>query len=85
MPRKPFSAGPQPELIPPEVVELHLVVGIVGASGHAQIMFSVKNPGDGQLLQLESVPHIALESLQERLEDWYGRMTHEAVHYSNPF
>lgn len=48
-------------LVPLEVVQATLTVGVVNSSGHLQIALRVEDPSSGTLLALESIPHRAVE------------------------
>lgn len=72
MSKKPLSSGPQPALVPPEVLEVTLRIGVVGSTDHAQVLVEVRNATDGQLLELESTPHVALDQL-DTVVDMYAQ------------
>jgi len=77
--------GAQPALFPPEAVEITLTLGLVGATDHMQLMFSVKNAIDGVLLELESVPHRHTNQLEGELDVWFTRFLHTALAHLVPF
>lgn len=58
----------QTTLLPPEVVEATLRVGLVGASGHVQVQVEVQDPSSGELLALWSQPHADLADLATVVE-----------------
>ena len=53
----------QHSLLPPEAVTATLRIGVVGASNHVQIDWSVQNATDGELLGMAALPHRSLDQL----------------------
>ena len=63
----PLPPTPEPvqaSLLPPEVVELTLRVGIMGCVNHAQIQYEIRNATDNMLLAMWSRPHLEVAGLE---------------------
>lgn len=55
----------QTTLLPPEVIEATLRIGVVGATDHVQVQAEIHDPGTGELLYLVAAPHRAYGQMDE--------------------
>lgn len=78
-PENPFVAPwVQLGLIPPDVLELTLRLGVVPASHHLQWQLEVRSATDGVLLGLVSTPHAELDRWPAELQQ-VGEELHRAL------
>lgn len=75
----------QATLIPPEVVEATLRLGIVGAGNHVQVAVEVRSATDGALLALETLSHADVASWPTLAEQWTARLIALTREYVLPF
>jgi hypothetical protein len=64
----------QEALVPPEVVEVRIRLGVIPTTDHAQVLVEVLNPVTGVLIAQWSAPH-------QRLREWPSLLelaTHKA-------
>lgn len=67
MPRSHPSEPVQGTLLPPEVVQLTVHVGLVGSTGHCQWQVEARSATDGELLSLVSRPHFTIDQLDNQM------------------
>lgn len=53
-------------LFPADVLEGTLRIGAVGPAGHAQVLWQLMVPSDGQLIAMESIPALQYAALPQR-------------------
>lgn len=75
----------QTTLLPPEVVEAVLRVGVVGAAGHLQCQVEVHDPSTGELLALWSLPHALLPDLEASVTRSAGELVQMLRELVGPF
>lgn len=75
----------QETLLPPEAVEIKLLVGLVGASGHAQWQLEVRNATDGSLLAMRSCPAVKTGKGVMWLDPVVQRLREATAEYLLPF
>lgn len=56
-------------MAPLEVIEVTVKVGLVRATRHAQIQYSVVDPETGDLMAMRSWPHSTADDWRDLLED----------------
>lgn len=72
-------------LIPPDVLEIHLRLGVVPASQHLQWLLEVQSATDGVLLGLVSTPHVDLGHWQRELVQVFAEVTRALAAVVEPF
>lgn len=68
MPKPAASQYPQETLLPPEVVQVTVRIGFVGASGHCQWLCEARNATDGELLAMVGRPHFDIAQLDNQID-----------------
>ena len=75
----------QLSLIPLEVAQATLTVGLVTSSGHLQVQLRVEDPSTRTLLALESIPHRAAELGEATLVAAAQRLWELLEEHTSPF
>lgn len=84
-PLPPVKGWQQRSMLPPEVIEATLSVGIVASSDHFQIQVEVRDPSSGELLSLFSMPSVRREARHIALDDMFKRLRDAIEELSVPF
>lgn len=75
----------QRPLLPPDVVQVHLEVGLVPKADHSQFWWSVRDPTDGTLLAGGSLPHRSLNRIRECAHEALDAALDKAHELTSPF
>lgn len=72
-------------LVPPEVVEATLRIGVIGSRDHLQVQVDVRDPGTGELLARWARPHAPYGRLDHVLEECIHELQSMIVEIVGPF
>lgn len=68
------AAWIQQALVPPEVYEFRLRIGVIPGQDHVQVMAEALDPTDGRLMEQASAPHVGLADLEQASTRLYERL-----------
>lgn len=91
MPASPIAPDPKPvwwaqlNLFDPEVVELHLRIGIVPDADHMQWQLEVRDPAANTLLGMLSSPHVSASQWIRHLAQIESQLREQLSHRIDPF
>lgn len=75
----------QTTLLPAEAVDGVLRIGVVGAGDHGQVQIELRNATDGELLVMESTPHVRLSRLDAAAHEALDRLLNDIATHAGPF
>jgi len=79
------GAWVQLPLIPPEVVEIRLTIGVVQSDDHCQFQIEAWDASGNELIAMRSHPHVVhghAHGVLDQYVHWARQMLHQAI---NPF
>jgi len=79
------NAWTQQSMLPPEVLEVVMRVGVSNGGNHVQIQVEWHDASGGKLLGVHSSPSVSLESLNEQLDEFSAEVRRLVLGAVHPF
>jgi hypothetical protein len=83
-PYTPFDSWAQQVLVPPDVLEVRLRLGLIPYDHHGRWLCEVIDPTNRELLAMASMPHFDLRSWEQEAAGAFNRLCASVEDFLNP-